>query len=139
MFTPKRISPDCLFKSNHRQVKNLILFLLCAIYLHGMLHTMEIINAVCCTPRRSSLGYVVHRGDDLCGMLYTVEIISAVRTPQRSSPRYDAHHRDHFVIEYLCEIESEFENTLHVGCLSGAQMGLKKMKKGIENLVTHSI
>ena len=26
VFTPKSISPDCLFKSNHRQVKNSILY-----------------------------------------------------------------------------------------------------------------
>ena len=42
------------------------------------------------------------------------------------------------VIEYLGEIETEFENTL--ACLSGAQMGLNHEKKlEVENLVTHSL
>ena len=93
VFTHKRISPDCLFKSNHRQVKNSILFSRCAIYLRGMLHTAEIVSVVC------------------------TEI----------SPRYEAHHGDQFVIEYLGEIETEFENTL--GCLSEAQMGSNHEKK----------
>ena len=47
VFTPKRISPDRLFKSNHRQVKNLILFPWCAIHLRGVLHTTEIVSVVC--------------------------------------------------------------------------------------------
>ena len=38
-----------------------------------------------------------------------------------SSVNSTAHCGDHFVIEYLGEIETEFEITL--GCLSGAQMG----------------
>ena len=46
VFTPKRISPDCLFENNHRQVKNSILILWYAIYLRGMLHTAEIISMV---------------------------------------------------------------------------------------------
>ena len=41
------------------------------------------------------------------------------------------------MIEYLSEIETEFENTL--GCLSGAQMGSNQEKIGVENLVTHSL
>ena len=46
--------------------------------------------------------------------MYTVEMVSAVCcTPWRWG--------DNFVIEYLGEIEAEFENT---ACLSGAQMGL---------------
>ena len=43
-----------------------------------------------------------------------------------------------FVIEYLGEIETEFENTLL--CLSGAQMGSNHEKKlEVKNLVTHSL
>ena len=38
-----------------------------------------------------------------------------------------------FVIEYLGEIETEFENT------SGAQMGSNHEKTEVENLVTHSL
>ena len=37
------------------------------------------------------------------------------------SPRCAAHRGDNFVIEYLDEIKTEFENT--VACLSVAQMG----------------
>ena len=72
-----------------------------------MLHNTEIISAVCCTLRRSSLWCVAHR-------------------------------RNNFVIEYLDEIETEFENTL--ACLSGAQMVSNHEKKlEVENLVTHSL
>ena len=43
-----------------------------------------------------------------------------------------------FVIEYISEIETEFENTL--ACLSGALKGLNHEKKlEVENLVTHSL
>ena len=42
-----------------------------------------------------------------------------------------------FVIEYLGEIETEFENTL--ACLSGAQMGSNREKLEVKNLVTHSL
>ena len=42
------------------------------------------------------------------------------------------------MIEYLNEIETEFENTL--ACLSGAQMGLNHEKKmEVEHLMTHSL
>ena len=37
VFTLKRISPDCPFKSNQRRVKIVILIPRCAIYLRGML------------------------------------------------------------------------------------------------------
>ena len=47
-----------------------------------------------------------------------------------------AHRRDHFGIELLGEMDTEFENTL--ACLSGTQMGLNHEKNGVENLVTHS-
>ena len=42
LFTTKRISSDCLFKSNHRKVKKSILFPQCAVYIRSMLHTGEI-------------------------------------------------------------------------------------------------
>ena len=43
-----------------------------------------------------------------------------------------------FVIEFLGEIETKFENTLT--CLSGAQMGsIHEKKMEVENLVTHSL
>ena len=104
VFTPKTISPDYLFKSNHRQVKNSILFPRCAIYLRGMLHTAEIVSVVCCTPLRSSPRYDAHHGDHLRVVLHTAEIVSVVCTeiisavcctPQRLSPQWDAHRRDH--------------------------------------------
>ena len=65
VFTPKRISLDCPFKGNQRQVKISILSLRCAVSvcLRGMLHTAEIVSAVCCRPRRSSPWWDAHRGD----------------------------------------------------------------------------
>ena len=51
-----------------------------------------------------------------------------------SSVNSTAHCGDHFVIEYLGEIETEFEITL--GCLSGAP---NHEKIGVKNLVTHSL
>ena len=42
-----------------------------------------------------------------------------------------------FVIEFLGEIETEFENTLP--CLLGAQMVSKQEKIDVKNLVTHSL
>ena len=103
------------------------------------MQTAEIISEVCNTPPRSSLRYVAHRGDDHCGVLHIAEIISAVCcTPRKSSLRYVAHCGENFVIEYLNEIETEFENTL--ACLSVAQIGLNHEKKlDVENLVTHSL
>ena len=49
-------------------------------------------------------------------MLHTVEIVSA----------YVAQRGDKFMIEYLSEFETEFENTL--ACLSGAQVELNHEK-----------
>ena len=40
-----------------------------------------------------------------------------------------------FVIEYISEIETEFENAL--ACLSGAQIGSNHEKMEVKNLVTH--
>ena len=42
-----------------------------------------------------------------------------------------------FVIEYLGEIETEFENTLP--CLSGAQMGSNHEKNGSQKFPEHSL
>ena len=105
VFTPKRISPDCLLKSNHRQVKISIFFCnlslqyfahcgdhLCGWVAHcadplcSMLHTAKIDFAVCWTPLRSSLWCAQRSSpwcdsysrDDLCGMLHTAEMISAL-------------------------------------------------------------
>ena len=59
VFTPKRISPDCLFKSNNRQV---IRFCFRGVqYFRGMLHTAEIISAVGCTPRRQLCDQISRR------------------------------------------------------------------------------
>ena len=51
------------------------------------------------------------------------------------SQRCAVHREEHFVIDYLGKIETEFENTL--ACLSGAQNHEKKME--VENLGTHSL
>ena len=52
VFTPKRISPDCPFKSNQSQTK--ILILRCTVCLCGVMHTAEIDSMVGCTQRRLS-------------------------------------------------------------------------------------
>ena len=66
-----------------------------------------------------------------------MEIVSVVccrrwdaYTLLRLSPRYAAHHGYNFVIKYLDEIETKFDNTLV--CLSGVQMGEKN-----ENILTN--
>ena len=46
MFTPKRISPYCLFKNNQRQEKISISSPRCAVCLCSVMHTVEIITAV---------------------------------------------------------------------------------------------
>ena len=52
-------------------------------HLGGVMHTVEMISAVCCTPRRLSQWCATHPGDDLRGV-HTAEIISAVCcTPRR--------------------------------------------------------
>ena len=79
VFTPKRINPDCSFKSNQKQVKISILTPRCAICLHGVFHTDEIIS-VC--PEIISAIFCTSRS-----VLPSAEMISAVGcTPQRSSP-----------------------------------------------------
>ena len=147
VFPPKRISPGCLFKSNQRQVKNSILFPWCAIYLCSVLLTTEIVSAVCCTPLRWFLRYVAQHWNRPCGVyrdhfrgvMHTAEIISGVCcTPRRWSLQYVVHRGDHFVIEYLGEIETQFENT--VSCLLGPRwVRIMEKKIVVENLVTHSL
>ena len=53
------------------------------------------------------------------------------------SQRCAAHRGDHFVIEYLGDIETKFEYTLV--CFSGAQMGFNCEEMEVENLVTRSL
>ena len=83
VFTPKMISPDYLFKSNHRQVSISILILWFAIYLCGMLHTAEIISAECCTPRRSSSRCVAHRRDNS-----VIEYLDRIKTEFENTLAY---------------------------------------------------
>ena len=112
---------------NHIQVKISISTQQCAICLRSLLHTAEIISAVCCTLRRSSMQFATHRRDffetwspdsAVCctqrrlslRCVHTARIVSAVcNTLLRSSPRYVAYHGDNFVIEYLGEIGTEFK------------------------------
>ena len=54
-------------KVNHMQVK----FSIC---LCSVLHTAEIISALCCTPQRLSPWCVAHRSDHIRGILHTTEI-----------------------------------------------------------------
>ena len=109
MFTPKRISPDCPYKSNRSQVKISIFTLLCAVCLCGMLHTAEIVSAVCYTPPRLTPRCVAHRRGCLRSGLHTADLepltprlvahredclCSVMYTTDRSTPRCAAHRRD---------------------------------------------
>ena len=87
VFTPKRISTDCPFKSNLRQVD--FVSTVCSLslrcdahhgdWLSGGMQTAEIIWAVCCTPLR----FVQSWSSCLRGGMHTAEIVSAVCIPQR--------------------------------------------------------
>ena len=50
VFSPKRIFPDCPFKSNQGLTKISILTSWCAVWLRGVMHTMELNSVVWCTP-----------------------------------------------------------------------------------------
>ena len=71
----------------------------CGYHLCGVLHTEEIINAVgCtprksspavgCTPRKSSLRWVAQRGDHLRGMLHTAETAEMISTVCCTPPSF---------------------------------------------------
>ena len=94
-----------------------ILILRCANYLRGtgMLHTVEIISAVRCTPRRWSLWYVAHHEDHLRSVLHIAEIVSTVCCSLRRQTTM------------WSNISTKSKpNTL--ACLLGAQMGLNHEK-----------
>ena len=82
VFAPKRISPDCPFKSNWRLTNISILTLQCAIWLRGVMHTTELDSAVGCTPRTvlSNFNHWTLRCDAHWGA-----------TPQSLTPRCDTH------------------------------------------------
>ena len=91
-----------------------------------MLHTAEIIYAVCNTPRRFFRNLETWKLFLRC--VHTAKIVSGVcNTLLRLSPRYVVYHGDNFVIGYLGEIETEFKN----------KKGLNHEKMEGENLVTH--
>ena len=69
VFTPKRISPDCPFKCNQRQVN---------ISFRFWLRDVQFISAVFCTPLRLSPRCAAHHRDWLRSVLHTAEIVSAV-------------------------------------------------------------
>ena len=108
----------------------------------GVLHTAKIVSAVCCTPPRLTQRWdahgadffetsrcATHCGDRLCCLLHPAEIDSAeCNIKRRWSPWCAAHRGDNFVIEYLEEIETEFENTW--ACLSGAPGSNHEKKTG---------
>ena len=48
VFTPKRISPDCPFKSNQRPATFSIQTTRCAVWLHGGMHTAKLDSVVWC-------------------------------------------------------------------------------------------
>ena len=89
-----------------------------------------------------------HLGTWLRGMKDTAESDSRVwcrlrsflgtfflRTPWSLTPLYETHHKA-FEVEYLCEMETEFENTL--ACLSGTQMGSNHGKKWRSKISRHT-
>ena len=51
VFTSKRISPHCPFKSNYRLTKISILTPLCAVWICGVMHTAKLDSAAGCTCR----------------------------------------------------------------------------------------
>ena len=75
VFTTKRISAECPFKSNQRQVKISIVTRRCAVCLRGVqLYGCGLLIPEC----------VAHRGYCLCGVLHTTRLDSAVcNIPQR--------------------------------------------------------
>ena len=105
---PKRISPDCPFKSNQRLTKISILTPLCAFWLH----CVQFDSSVGGTWRSLTLRWVVRRGAFweilitwLRGVMHTEELDSVVgRTPQSSTQRWDAHSGVILVwnFEYVC-------------------------------------
>ena len=78
---------------------------------HGVQHTAD---NLCNVDLESTQGLQILK--KWCGVHSSAETISAVCCTRG----------DNFVIEYLGEIETDFENTL--ACLSGAQMGLNHEK-----------
>ena len=98
-FTPKRISPNCPFKSYQRLSQILILTPRCAVWLRGVMHTTQLDSEVWCTPRSLTTWCAAHRGAWLCSRKHTSELDSAVGCTSRSflrklvplTSRYDAH------------------------------------------------
>ena len=82
-FTPKRISPNCPFKSYQRLSQILILTLRCAVWLRGVRHTAQLDSEVWCTPRSLTPWCAAHRGAWLRGRKHTAELDSAVGSTQR--------------------------------------------------------
>ena len=81
VFTHKRISPDCPFKSNQRPAKCSILTLRCAVWLRGVMHTIDLDSAAWCTLPSLTTQWDAHHGAWLRSMC----------TPRSLTPRIDAH------------------------------------------------
>ena len=122
VFTPKRISPDCPFKSNQRLTRISILTPQCAVWLCGVMHTAELdssVSAVGCTPWSLTPRWEAHRQvfkklliTWLGGVMHTTKLDSMEWCTLRSlTLRYDAHCGVFKKFNYLSEIETEFENT----------------------------
>ena len=86
VFIPKRISPDCPFKSNQRLTKILILTPSCSLtlqcdahrgaWLFTMIHSAELDSSVWSTPRSLTLRYDPLRGAWLQGGITPFSVIS---------------------------------------------------------------
>ena len=103
VFTAKRISPDCPFKSNQRLTNNSILTLGCAAWLQGAMHTVEssfLRNFDHLTPWCDT-----HCRARLRSGMHSLELDSVVGcTPWSSTLRWDAlaHHRVRLVFRFSC-------------------------------------
>ena len=73
VLTLTRISPECPFKSIQRQAKFLILTLGCAVWLCGVMHTLELDSAVWCTLQSLTPQWDAHPRAWHCCLMHSSE------------------------------------------------------------------
>ena len=123
VFTPKRISRDCPFKSNQRLTNISILTPRCAIWLRRVMHTEELDSAEGCTLQSLTPQWNAHRGAFweilitwLPGVMHTAELDSTVGcTPGSLTSQWDAHRGVRlvriclfFVFSYMLQFSTPF-------------------------------